>query len=103
MLTLADLAARTGLYKSTLLRLGKSLEKHGYLLRSETGVYRLGAKLLHLGSLYQRGFRTSDFVPQILQQIVAELHEGASFYVRDGAKRVCLHRVDAIRAVRDSV
>ena len=102
-LTLSDLATRTGLYKSTLLRLGKSLEKHGYLLRSETGVYRLGAKLLYLGSLYQRAYRTSEFVPQILRQIVDELHEGASFYVRDGDKRVCLHRVDPNRAVRDSV
>jgi DNA-binding IclR family transcriptional regulator len=32
-----------------------------------------------------------------------ELHEGASFYVRDEDWRVCLHRVDASRAVRDSV
>jgi len=102
-LTLAELSKRTGLYKSTLLRLGKSLEKHGYLLRSDEGVFRLGSKLLYLGSLYQRNFRTLDFVPQVLRQIVEDLHEGASFYVRDADKRVCLHRVEAFRAVRDSI
>jgi DNA-binding IclR family transcriptional regulator len=102
-LTLADLAKRTGLYKSTLLRLSKSLEKRGYLLRSEEGLYRLGSKLFYLGSLYQRHFRLAEFVPPVLRQIAEEVHEGASFYVRDGDKRVCLHRVDAVRAVRDSI
>ena len=102
-LGLAELAKRTGLYKSTLLRLAKSLEKFGYLIRSDDGSYRLGSKVLFLGSLYQRNFRTSEFVPQVLRQIVEELHEGASFYVRDEEQRVCLHRIDAHRAVRDSV
>lgn len=102
-LTLADLSERTGLYKSTVLRLAKSLEKFGYLHRSESGVYRLGCKLLHLGSMYQRHFHTAEIVPGVLKQIVSELQEGASFYVRDGDKRVCLHRVEALRSVRDSV
>ena len=102
-LGLAELAKRTGLYKSTLLRLAKSLEKFGYLIRSDDGSYHLGSKVLFLGSLYQRNFRTSEFVPQVLRQIVEELHEGASFYVRDEEQRVCLHRIDAHRAVRDSV
>ena len=102
-LGLAELAKRTGLYKSTLLRLAKSLEKFGYVIRSEDGSYHLGSKVLYLGSLYQRNFRTSEFVPQVLRQVVEELHEGASFYVRDDEQRVCLHRVDAHRAVRDSV
>jgi len=102
-LGLAELAKRTGLYKSTLLRLAKSLEKFGYLVRSDDGSFHLGSKVLFLGSLYQRSFRTSEFVPQILRQIVDELHEGASFYVRDEEQRVCLHRMDAHRAVQDSV
>jgi len=102
-LTLADFAKRTGLYKSTILRLSKSLENHGYLLRAAGGTYRLGSKLLYLGSLYQRHFRTADVVVPILRDMVQQAHEGASFYVRDEDKRVCLHRVDATRAVRDSV
>jgi DNA-binding IclR family transcriptional regulator len=101
--TLAELSKRTGLYKSTVLRLAKSLEKFGYLRRSEEGAYWLGAKVLFLGSLYQRHFRTSEFVPPVLRKLVDELQEGASFYVRDGEDRVCLHRVDSTRAVRDSV
>jgi DNA-binding IclR family transcriptional regulator len=102
-LTLAELAKRTGLYKSTILRLSKTLENHGYLLRAADGTYRLGARLLHLGSLYQRHFRIGDVVVPILRDVVKQVHEGATFYVRDGDKRVCLHRVEALRAVRDSL
>jgi DNA-binding IclR family transcriptional regulator len=101
--SLAELAKRTGLYKSTILRLATSLERFGYVLRSEDGGYRLGSKLLYLGSLYQKHFNTSEVVPPILRKIADELHEGASFYIADGEHRVVLHRVDASRSVRDQV
>ena len=101
--SLADLSKRTDLYKSTVLRLLKSLEKFGYVLRTVDGSYRLGSKVLHLGALYQRHFRTSEIVPPVLERIGAELHEGASFYVCEEDKRVCLHRVETTRAVRDSI
>jgi DNA-binding IclR family transcriptional regulator len=90
--SLADISKRTGLYKSTVLRLIKSLEKAGYVLRTADGAYRLGSKVLSLGALYQRYFRTSDLVPPVLEKLAAELREGASFYVCEGDQRVCLHR-----------
>jgi len=101
--TLADLAKRTGLYKSTLLRLIKSLEKFGYVLRDADGCYRLGSKVLYLGSLYQMHFNASELVVPVLRKLVDELQEGASFYVVDGDWRVVLHRVESSRTVRDSV
>lgn len=102
-LTLSEISRRTGLYKSTALRLAESLEKFGYLRRDEEGYYKLGAKPLFLGTIYQRQFRTSDCVPKVLREIASELRESASYFVRDGHKRVCLHRVDAPRAVRDAI
>lgn len=102
-ISLAELSKRTGLYKSTVLRLAKSLERFGYVLRTEDGSYRLGSKVLYLGSLYQRHFRTSEIVPPVLRKVVEELQEGASFYIVDGEHRVVLHRIDAARTVRDSV
>jgi DNA-binding IclR family transcriptional regulator len=102
-LSLAELANRTKMYKSTILRLARSLENCGYLVRAEDGNFRLGSKLLALGSLYQRHLHTADIVPYALRAIVEELKEGASYYVLDGDRRLCLHRVDAIRSVRDSI
>ncbi len=101
--SLAELSKRTGYYKSTVLRLAKSLEKFGYVLRSEDGSYRLGSKVLYLGSLYQKHFNTSEVVPPELRKMAQELHEGASFYIRDDEYRVVLHRADGSRSVRDQI
>lgn len=101
--SLAELSKRTGLYKSTVLRLIKSLERAGYVLRTAEGNYRLGSKVLSLGSIYQRHFRTSDIVPPVLERLAAAVHEGASFYICEDNQRICLHRVDSTRAIRDSV
>ncbi|WP_077035717.1 IclR family transcriptional regulator [Pelomonas sp. KK5] len=102
-LTLAELSKRTGLYKSTVLRLTKSLEKFGYVVRADDGCFRLGSKVLVLGGMFQRHLRTADIVPPVLARIVEDLHEGAAFYIAQGEHRICLHRVDSGRAVRDSV
>lgn len=102
-LTLTEISKRAGYYKSTTLRLAESLEKFGYLQRMQDGTYQLGAKPLRLGSLYQRQFRTSDYVPPVLREVVTALGEGASFYIRDGSNRVCLHKVESKKAIRDSV
>jgi DNA-binding IclR family transcriptional regulator len=101
--SLAELSKRTDLYKSTVLRLLKSLERFGYVLRTDDACYRLGAKVLHLGSTYQRYFKTSEIVPPVLVRLAEEVHEGATFYIAEDDMRVALHRVDAARAVRDSV
>lgn len=102
-LTLTEISKRAGFYKSTTLRLAESLEKFGYLRRLEDGAFRLGPKPLFLGALYQKHFKTAEFVPQTLRQVVDELQEGASFFVRDEDKRVCIHRVESPRAIRDSI
>jgi len=102
-LSLAELATRTGLYKSTILRLIESLEAFGYLRRMSDGNYRLGPKTLQLGSIYQRHFSPSEFVPSILKRMADEVNETTSFYIREGDTRVCLHRHEASRAVRASV
>src|SRR4051812_50087674 len=49
-MTLAEIAAATGFYKSTILRLAASLERSGYLVRAENGVFRLGPAVWRLGA-----------------------------------------------------
>jgi len=101
-MTLTDLAARTGLYKSTVLRLTASLEAGGCLVRGEDRVYRLGPELWRLGSIYRRGvdIDLGEFIRPALRRIVDATTETASFYVRDGEERICLYRINSPRAVR---
>ena len=101
--SLAKIAERTGLYKSTILRLADSLLRAEYLRRLPDGTYQVGAAPLRLASLFQRQSRTSDLVPPVLREVVDRTGECASFYIREGDSGVCLHRVDCSRMVRDTI
>lgn len=102
-LTLAQLAARTGFYKSTILRLAASLESRGYLIRLADGGWRLGAAASRLGAVYQSAFDLGDIVEPVLQQIAAETGETVAFHVREGRVRVSLYRVESPQRIRDHV
>lgn len=91
-LTLHELSKRTGLYKSTLLRICGSLERHGYIRRGPDGVFRLGPTLWRLGSLYSRSFNLGDYVYPVLNRLVENTRQCATFYVRDNDSRLCLFR-----------
>lgn len=102
-LSLAKLAERTGMYKSTILRIAESLLRAEYLRKLPDGTYQVGAAPLRLASLFQRQSRTSDLVPPVLRNVVGQTGECASFYIREGNSGVCLHRVDSARMVRDTI
>lgn len=99
-LSLAEISRRTGLYKSTILRIAASLEAMRFLARGPDGVFRLGPELWRLGSLYRRSFDLGEYVRPVLRGLVAETRETASFYVRDGDQRICLYRMNSPRAAR---
>ncbi|MEI8153892.1 MAG: helix-turn-helix domain-containing protein [Hyphomicrobiales bacterium] len=62
-LSLAALAQRTGLYKSTILRLCEALQRQSYLERLDGSGYRLGAAAVRLGEICKRSNRIDAIVP----------------------------------------
>ena len=99
-LTLAEIAAATGFYKSTILRLFGSLERFGYLIREPSGAFRLGPSLWRLGSIYRHGFNLGDAIRPELRRLVEATRETASFYVREDKTRVCLFRQNSPQPAR---
>ncbi|MCK8786106.1 IclR family transcriptional regulator [Roseomonas sp. NAR14] len=98
--SLADLAERTGLVKSTIMRLAISLEEHGYLVHLPDGSYRLDAEVLRLGTIYQQSFRLEAHVLPVLEALVARTGESAAFYIQRGEHRLCLFRADSPHLLR---
>jgi DNA-binding IclR family transcriptional regulator len=99
-LTLKQLAERTGLYKSTILRLAGSLEASGYLNRLGDGSFSLGPTLWRLGSIYSKRFNFAETIRPVLRMLSEITHESASFYIRDGETRVCLFRQNGPQSIR---
>ncbi len=102
-LSLKDIAAKTGLYKSTILRLICSLEQFNYIRRLDDGSYHLGPKLAELAAVYRESFDLEAYVVPVLETIVAETDESATFYVAEGRSRVCLFRVATSQVIRDHI
>ncbi|WP_213956047.1 IclR family transcriptional regulator [Variovorax sp. dw_954] len=106
-LSLGDFAARTQLYKSTVLRLLASLEHAALVRRLNDGRYALGAEIARLHSLYAAAFSLDQIVPPVLRELVAATGESAAYHVKQGhgpdAVRVCLYRIDSPHPIRDHI
>ncbi|MCX7319966.1 MAG: IclR family transcriptional regulator [Hyphomicrobiales bacterium] len=103
-MTLAELAVRTGFYKSTILRLLSSLIPTGYVTRLPDGTYDLGPTAFRLGVAFTRKNALGHHVVPALQELVDRGTESASFHVRqDNDNRVCLYRINSRHATLDRV
>jgi DNA-binding IclR family transcriptional regulator len=103
-LTLAELAVRTGFYKSTILRLLGSLISAGYVTRLAEGSYDLGLAAFRLGLAFARKNALGHHVMPALQELVDRGTESASFHVRqDDDHRICLFRVNSRHETLDRV
>lgn len=99
-LTLSALAARTGLYPSTVLRLAGSLLAAGMLRRDGDGAFALGPALLRLGRLVQAGSGLAEALRPALARLVAATGETAAFYRAESGRRLCLFRLEPPRPLR---
>ncbi|TGQ71067.1 MAG: IclR family transcriptional regulator [Mesorhizobium sp.] len=102
-LGLAEIAARTGLYKSTILRLANSLLRGQLLERLEDGRYRVGPATFRLGALYQRSVVAMDILLPIMRDLSERSWESVAFYVRSGDVRTCLYRVESKHPIRYTI
>lgn len=100
-LTLSEIARRTGLYKSTILRLMVTLLSRGYLVRTNNGEFHVGPICLQLGAAFQNAVQPQDVVVPVLRQLVEQTRETASYVVPRGDFRICLYRVDSPQVLRD--
>ncbi|PPC76852.1 IclR family transcriptional regulator [Pokkaliibacter plantistimulans] len=99
-LTLAELAEQTGFYKSTILRLMKSLEMFGYIQRDSKGLFSLGSAIRRLSHACDAENSLEPLIRPVLVSLRDASNESASFYVRAGVQRICLYRENAQREMR---
>ncbi len=102
-LSLAELSQRSGLYKSTILRMIVSLSRFAYIERGADDLYRLGPSTWRLGSVFSHEFALADVLRPELVRLSTQCRETASFYVRAGERRVCLYRSEPVRSIRHSL
>ena len=102
-LPLVELNKRTGMNKTTALRIARTLAKKHYLVQRDDGDWRLGRAAGWLGACYQATFDVHDIVEPVLRELTIQTGESVSFYVREGNQRTCLARVDGPQTIRHHV
>jgi DNA-binding IclR family transcriptional regulator len=100
-LSLQELAARTSLVRSTVLRLLVSLQHFGLVQKMEDNRYALGPATTRLQRLYTASFGLETVVPPALRALVDATRESASFHVRQGEQRLVLFRVHSSQPLSD--
>ena len=99
-LALAELARRTRLHKTTVLRIARTLGARRYLVQTASGGWRLGPGAGSLGTRYHRGFDHAVVIEPVLRELAQTTRESAAFYVREAHTRVCVVRVDGPQPTR---
>jgi DNA-binding IclR family transcriptional regulator len=102
-LSVAELVRRTGLAKTTVLRMTGTLEEAGLLLRDETGDYRPGLGLLHWAWLAQADALLPPSVHLALRNAATATGESVTLYVRRGITRIPVARADGTSSIRHVV
>lgn len=102
--SLSELSRRTGLHKTTVLRLARTMAQAGYVAkRTDDGAWRLGPAAGWLGARYQASHDVNNVIEPVLRELTLLTSESASFFVREGDVRTCLVRVEGPQAIRHHI
>lgn len=102
--TTSQVAALTGLTRSTVHRLLTSLLAEGYVDRDrETALWFLGPELYVMGALAGTRFDVTEHARRALRAVAAETEESAFFSVRRQDETVCLLREEGSFPLRSFV
>jgi len=101
-LTLSEIARKTSLNKTTVLRLLQSLERLAFVHRVGD-LYKLGASIFVLARGQAEAGFIRDLVTPTLEQLAKETGETATFYMKHGKQRVCVAIAAGHHVVRPNV
>jgi DNA-binding IclR family transcriptional regulator len=98
--SLKVLSAETGLHPSTAHRILAAVARHGLVDRTETGSYRLGYRLMELGSRVGEGQDLPKEARPIMEALRDALGETVNLTVREGDEVVYIDRAISHRMMR---
>ncbi|MET0135280.1 MAG: IclR family transcriptional regulator [Kibdelosporangium sp.] len=98
-LTLSELSASTGLPLSTTHRLVAELTTWGGLARGTDGRYRVGLRLLEIGSLSPGSLSLRERAMPFLEDLYSATRQNVQLAVRDELEAVYVERISARGAV----
>lgn len=98
--TLSEVAAETGLSKTTTYRLLLTLRAAGAIDDAPGGRYRLGMELFRLGAIVSSGIDIRREARPIMEDLSANIGDAVFLLAESGQRAICLERTDSRGPVR---
>ncbi len=92
------LAAQTGLHPSTAHRILAAMTTSGFVERTDNGIYRLGIRLLELGSLVKSRISLRETALVSMLELHQRTGESVNLGIRDGDQIVYIERTSSGRS-----
>ncbi|MUV38658.1 putative HTH-type transcriptional regulator YagI [Lentibacillus sp. JNUCC-1] len=103
-LTLKELAEQTNMPKPTVYRLLTTLEARNYVYKikrnDHDSRYRLGLKLLELGSLVSSHMQLREIARPFMEQLVGDINEVVHLVIVNHSQATYIEKVESTRALR---
>lgn len=103
ILSLHEISSRSGLVKSSALRLLVSLRDAGFVAMMPDKRYTVGAEAFRISCAYRQNLGLEELIRPALRRLVSATGESGSFFRREGHRRICLFREDTDQLLREHV
>jgi len=90
--SIAEISAVTGIHRTTVYRLARTLQDLGWLTSRSDGRFGIGLELLRLGSLSAEQITLNHSARPVLEKLSVESKEGTYLFVRNKARTICIDR-----------
>jgi DNA-binding IclR family transcriptional regulator len=97
-MALKDISERTGLHPSTAHRILNDLAAGRFVDRPHAGVYRLGMRLLELGTLVKARLSVREAALNPMRELHRQTHQAVNLSVRQGDEIVYIERAYSERS-----
>ena len=101
--TLRELVERSGLPKTTVVRLLSTLEQRGLVSAREDGRYSLGPGFLPWVRVAEFLWDVNDATRRVMQGLVDDIGETVNVYVRQGVTRMSIAQQEGTHTVRNVI
>ena len=99
-LTFQEMIDLSGIPKSSVYRMIRSLEEIGFLEKGEDTKYRLGTIFLKFGHLVSSRIDIRQIAVPIMEELHKEINEAINLAIREGDEAVYIEKIDKFQSVR---
>lgn len=99
----SEIARELGMQKSTVFRLLATMQDYGFVRKSDNNTYRLGLRVLELGSIVANTFNFRDVTGTYLRKVSEQCGETVHLGILDDCEAMSIETVEAQNTLKSTI